>query len=741
MQRLTTAVAVILLSAVIAQASRVALEDDFSSPDFIGRGLLQRTLDCTKVHSACSTCRNQRVAGSRTSELVCSACNAGWRLRRDGISKTCDCAPGFYKSGESCVACVAPKFCLGGDASNPTSAASDCASGLATTISGAKSLQQCFTVAGYGRTTSRDANGFTQVSGTACAVGTYNVGGNTAGCQKCPSGLTTANTQSASLDDCVAPAGSFKDKGIGKLCPKGSYTTALNSEPACTPCATGKTTETEGSNAASNCNRPIRGYFIDSADSTAKVCAVNTYNDGSLTAATTGCTACPNSWKTKAVGADGEALCLAPPGYQLVSGASAISECPENYYKADWNRNPCVECGTGLKTGGTGSVSKDACLVPAGSGITSLSPLTAVVCVSNTYGTNADRPATAAARCISCPANMYTADKWGTAAPAAGYQSETACQVAPGWGLSASGIAEKCQKGFYNVGKNRQPCQACAAGYTTLAEESDEANDCVIQPGWFYDGSKAAPCNVGTWSAGGDATTRQPTSCTACGTGTTTQSDESTSAGDCSVCQAGYGGSGCAQCDYNKFSFGGQAAGTACTSCAAGTVSRRRSTEAAMCYSNIQDTVRDVFMATGVGATWTADAAGTTSVTCASACTGSSTCITYRFKASSPVSCELLAETAGEAQELYFKLNNGADYVKYTVPSTVVFGAPVNPAVPTESGVSTAAACMASCTAAGGCEVASFSGSTCQLRTSELHEEYTGMWAVRGAKLVSDAGL
>ncbi len=79
---------------------------------------------------------------------------------------------------------------------------------------------------------------------------------------------------------------------------------------------------------------------------------------------------------------------------------------------------------------------------------------------------------------------MYTADKWGTAAPAAGYQSETACQVAPGWGLSASGIAEKCQKGFYNVGKNRQPCQACAAGYTTLAEESDEANDCVIQPGW-----------------------------------------------------------------------------------------------------------------------------------------------------------------------------------------------------------------------------------------------------------------
>lgn len=53
------------------------------------RRLLQQRLDCTRVHRACGSCRNQRIKGSTKTETVCSACVGGWRLRKDGLSKTC----------------------------------------------------------------------------------------------------------------------------------------------------------------------------------------------------------------------------------------------------------------------------------------------------------------------------------------------------------------------------------------------------------------------------------------------------------------------------------------------------------------------------------------------------------------------------------------------------------------------------------------------------------------------------
>jgi hypothetical protein len=41
-----------------------------------------------------------------------------------------------------------------------------------------------------------------------------------------------------------------------------------------------------------------------------------------------------------AASAAGTAMCLAPPGWELVEGAEAITECQNGWYKADWNRNP-----------------------------------------------------------------------------------------------------------------------------------------------------------------------------------------------------------------------------------------------------------------------------------------------------------------------------------------------------------------------------------------------------------------
>jgi hypothetical protein len=81
------AAAALLLCAAVAQARVLVAEDEVET----GRSLLQRTLDCTRTHRACKTCRNQRIKGTKKTETVCSTCESGWRLRRSGTGalKTC----------------------------------------------------------------------------------------------------------------------------------------------------------------------------------------------------------------------------------------------------------------------------------------------------------------------------------------------------------------------------------------------------------------------------------------------------------------------------------------------------------------------------------------------------------------------------------------------------------------------------------------------------------------------------
>jgi len=119
-----------------------------------------------------------------------------------------DCAPGLYLNGtqeqpnSTCLACTAGSYCPGGDALAVNSPSQHCPPGLETKLPGAKSLAQCFTRAGYGRETVHWMNGTTSYIGVICPVGSFNVGGNTAGCQKCYAGLTTSGTGKSSSREC-----------------------------------------------------------------------------------------------------------------------------------------------------------------------------------------------------------------------------------------------------------------------------------------------------------------------------------------------------------------------------------------------------------------------------------------------------------------------------------------------------------------------------------------------------------
>ncbi|KAF6261334.1 hypothetical protein COO60DRAFT_1699888 [Scenedesmus sp. NREL 46B-D3] len=647
------------------------------------------------------------------------------------MAAAADCAPGLARAEDgTCQPCEQGKYCTGGDATyNFNNAASDCPQGLQTLFAGAKSQAQCFTQPGYGRVSSRALDGKTILSAVLCDIGTYNLGGNSAGCQRCGPGLVTAGNGSASASACVAPAGSYLDKGIGKLCPRGTYSTGLNTSPFCIPCAAGITTEHEGSSSAADCILAARGYHIDPVNATlAMPCPRDTYQDQE--AAVNACTPCPFGWRTKDVGATGTAMCLAPPGWELVDGAEFITECQNGWYKADWNRNPCLPCGAGLITPSNGTVSMYACLVPAGYGIVSYSPLVAQPCEKNMYGDSVARAAVANARCVSCPMYMYTADTLEGIArsdlPGSPlFTSELDCKVLPGWGTTNT-IPHRCPTGTYNEGKNRLNCKFCSSGYTTTEEGKTNASACVIQAGWrLAAGGLPAPCDVGTFSLGGDATDPAPTQCTACPSGFSTQEDESVKPDDCDVCAAGYGGPGCAVCGYGSFASGGQAAGDPCASCAAGTTSARGATHSQQCLPQLVDARADVFALSDESA-WSNDSASS-GVACGAACTASDSCVMYRFTTDGTTDqCQLFNEdvTNGD-QKLGFKVDLSEDFVIYTILGTQSVG---NTYL-TLNG-KTLAECLQACSADSQCELFMLSGAgECRLARSEFEQSFTSMFS------------
>lgn len=119
-----------------------------------------------------------------------------------------DCSPGmtFNGTGTSwsnwCVGCPVGPYCTGGSADNPDATPTQCPTGLATIVVGSKSEAQCYTAPGYGRTTSAAPNGRTVVVVQLCPIGSYNSGGNTAGCQQCGVSLTTVQPGSTNISAC-----------------------------------------------------------------------------------------------------------------------------------------------------------------------------------------------------------------------------------------------------------------------------------------------------------------------------------------------------------------------------------------------------------------------------------------------------------------------------------------------------------------------------------------------------------
>eukprot|EP00775_Hariotina_reticulata_P003780 gene3780-4039_t len=444
---------------------------------------------------------------------------------------------------------------------------------------------------------------------------------------------------------------------------------------------------------------------------------------------------------TRLPGADGVGACLAPPGSELKSGSTEISPCEVGWYKPDWNRNPCVRCGANLDTADVGSVSKDACRVPAGYGLVSLYPLVARICTQNTYGDTVARPAASSSRCQSCPARMVTLDVFTGVDATTGYTSSSDCVVIAGFGTTQSNLVEQCDIGTFNPGGNRLPCSPCASGFTTLAAGARNASDCVVQPGWALDPASdpplVKPCDPGFYSTGGN-TSFPNAVCEACPAGYTTQEAASTAATDCSFCQTGRGGGSCSLCPYDTYSSTAIPVDQPCTSCPADYVSVRGATDSGMCYQAMQSPNRDYFTLSDDTA-WVTEAASISATACELACQGDATCLQYRFTTDPDTpTCQLLRESAAGTQQVGFKVAGGVDYAVFRLPDSLFFGRQLGSLFVQPN----RAACIAQCNGNSDCEAFSFieTSGDCKMITSDFDPAWRGKFHVLGNRLNSDVG-
>lgn len=105
-------------------------------------------------------------------------------------------------------------------------------------------------------------------------------------------------------------------------------------------------------------------------------------------------------------------------------------------------------------------------------------------------------------------------------------------------------------------------CKLAAADTNTVAAAVSHPCQCAAVPGYGYPGCD--PCLQGSYGTGGQS------SCGQCGQGSTTPSSGATSPQACSVCLAGYGGTGCGKCSNDGGKYG-SGYGQSCQSCPDGT--------------------------------------------------------------------------------------------------------------------------------------------------------------------------
>jgi hypothetical protein len=378
-----------------------------------------------------------------------------------------------------------------------------------------------------------------------------------------------ANVQAAytGLGDSGCSAGTYDNGGFCTICPRGSYSMAVNSS-ACTNCTGGSTSTANRDNCV--------------------VCDAGSFSDGP--GSVLGCQLCPAG---KFSGATNMSWCAGCPAgtYSSAAGSSVCTNCAVGSYQPGLNSTTCLLADYNNYVNTTRAVRQITC--PPGSVANGSGNIACITCGNGSYMYIVGQDLRA--ECRQCAAGTYNYNTTAiscTQTPAGSFSlagaaiptlcangtfsaaGAAACTPAPAGSFAAialtdsvgSTAATQCAAGYYSPAPGAVACTICAKGWYSAAAASTTCTACArgkfassqgattcteADPGSFVpaQGSdRQQTCGSGTVSADSASA-----ACTQCDAGTQASSDQTA----CTACLAGSAnptaGGSCASCVFGFY--------------------------------------------------------------------------------------------------------------------------------------------------------------------------------------------
>lgn len=522
--------------------------------------------------TGCTACPAGSYLPVDTNE--CVACPAGTvasgATSAINIDEACLCAPGttgLVSTG--CSACLANSF-------QPAAGATTCEScpEFSTSPEAATSADNCTCDAEYVRSTAPTLTcelgcpaGFSagpaDLECFACTAGTYKPTSGSGACLACPEHSTHSLPNASSVDECLCAQGfvrapSWPEPAACDACEAGTFNNRVNStvchhcyaedaSNVCTPDATQNSTACVGV-----CQVPAgQGAIAVFGDvlSNLAPCEPDTWNDGSDVL----CQPCPAATTHNTTGATsvaacecapGNALSASPPTTFVVTGTgsgpvltvdSTVSFAVGSTAVVDWkataDSHPFALCTT----------ASSPCVLPSSDLVTQVRDFspgekTTTITVHSIpdvplyymcyYGhgfVGVQVEVVAAPSCEACAPGTYKPDAGSDTAcvpcpsgatSLAGASSAEQCVCAAGYGTEGSDASAcaLCAEGTQKFVESNEPCIACPADSTLLADSTHTSESCVCEAGFTGNAGSCTPCAPGTYKAEAGSA-----ACTACG--------------------------------------------------------------------------------------------------------------------------------------------------------------------------------------------------------------------------------
>lgn len=204
-------------------------------------------------------------------------------------------------------------------------------------------------------------------------------------------------------------AGTYLDMGamVCTNCPRGSYTTIINTDPSCTLCPSGTYSSVPASTTPSNCLPCAAGTYSLAGNSSCSVCQAGTYSSSN---GSSNCTRCQAGSYASVPGSTA-CLSCAMGSYAPLQGSSVCSTCAAGSYADAVGSTVCTLCPVGTYSSSINATSSSACKACAAGTYSAAGSPSCAACPAGTYS-----PSPGSSNCTACPNGTWTQGNSSTSA-------------------------------------------------------------------------------------------------------------------------------------------------------------------------------------------------------------------------------------------------------------------------------------------------------------------------------------